>query len=107
MRRGSIHWINLGKSHPPESGKTRPGLVISNSVQNEILDSVVVVPLSTMAGEIWPLRIELAQATHRTSYAVLPGVRQVSKSRIMDLISTAPPEFMLRIDRALRLYLSD
>ena len=49
MRRGSVYWINLEPSSPPALGKVRPGLVVSNTVQNERLESVVVVPLSTRA----------------------------------------------------------
>ena len=107
MRRGAIYWINLGVTSPPKFGKTRPGLVVSNSVQNGILDSVVVVPLSTNPGEIWPLRIKLDGPLHEASFAVLPGIRQVSKTRFLDFIAFAPPEFMQRLDEALSLYLSD
>ena len=107
MRRGAIYWINLGATSPPEFGKTRPGLVVSNSVQNGILDSVVVVPLSTNPGEIWPLRIRVDGAMNEASFAVLPGIRQVSKTRLVGFIAFASPEFMQRLDEALLLYLSD
>ena len=107
MRRGSLYWINLGDLSPPEFGKTRPGLIVSNSVQNEILDSVVVVPLSTNPGEIWPLRLKLGAPTDKASFAVLPGIRQVSKTRLIDFITRASPAFMTRLDEALSLYLND
>ena len=107
MRRGAIHWINLGPVSPPEFGKTRPGLIISNSIQNGILDSLVVVPLSTRPGEIWPLRLRLVGADGKDSFAVLPGIRQVSKARLLDFVALAPPAFMQRLEQALVLYLSD
>ena len=107
MRRGAVYWINLGMTSPPEFGKTRPGLVVSNSIQNGILDSVVVVPLSTNPGEIWPLRIELDGPMDKTSFAVLPGIRQVSKTRFLGFIAFASPAFMQRLDKALSLYLRD
>ena len=47
MIRGSIHWVNLEDTHPPELGKTRPALVLSNTEQNAVLSTVVVVPIST------------------------------------------------------------
>ena len=107
MRRGSIHWINLGDISPPEFGKTRPGLVVSNSVQNGILDSVVVVPLSTRPGEIWPLRLKITGPDGTDSFAVLPGIRQVSKTRLLEFCGLAPAKFMTRLDEALELYLTD
>ena len=38
--RGSLFRINLGATSPPEFGKTRPGLIVSGTVRNEVLDSV-------------------------------------------------------------------
>ena len=107
MTRGSLYWVNLGATSPPEFGKTRPGLLVSNTIQNEILDSVVVVPLSTAPGEIWPLRIDAGEIRGKRSFAILPGIRQVSKTRLADSIGIASPVFMKRVDEALELYLSD
>ena len=80
---------------------------VSNTVQNGILDSVVVVPLSANPGEIWPLRLELHGPKGKPSFAVLPGIRQVSKVRLMDFIGLVAPDVMRRVDEALVLYLSD
>ena len=107
MKRGAVVWINLQDATPPELGKTRPGVVISNSEQNMLLDSVVAVPLSTQAPEVWPLRVKLTLAKQKTSYAILPGIRQVKKSRLLDVIDHAPAEFMQSLDRALSAYLAD
>jgi mRNA-degrading endonuclease toxin of MazEF toxin-antitoxin module len=99
VRRGSLYWVNLGT--------TRPGVLVSNTVQNELLDSVVVVPLSTAPGEIWPLRIEADKVRGSSSCAVLPGIRQVSKTRLMEFIGPASAGFMKRLDEALAFYLND
>jgi mRNA interferase MazF len=107
MRRGTIYWINLEPAAPPELGKVRPGMVVSNSIQNQHLDSVVVVPLSSRAPEIWPLRLRLDMQGLDTSYAVIPGIRQVSKARLHEVIAHAPTAAMERIGVALDLYLDD
>ena len=107
MKRGSAYWINLEPSSPPEMGKMRPGIVVSNSVQNEHLDSVVVVPLSSRAPEIWPLRLEVNLPGLKKSYAVIPGIRQVSKSRLHQSIGSVPASLMERISEALTRYLED
>ena len=88
-------------------GKTRPGIVVSNTVQNERLDSVMVVPLSTRAPEIWPLRLRLEVAGLRDAFAVVPGIRQVSKTRLHDLVAQAPQAAVERLTAALHLYLDD
>lgn len=105
MKRGSIYWINLEPANPPEMGKVRPGLVVSNSDQNSILSSVVIVPLSSLPKEIWPLRIELKISKQKNSFAVIPGVRQVSKVRIGEFIANINESQMEKITEALQLYL--
>jgi mRNA interferase MazF len=107
VRRGSAYWINLEPSAPPELGKVRPAIIVSNSIQNHHLDSVVVVPLSTRAPEIWPLRLRLELPALKASYAVIPGVRQVSKARLHELILQVPPDVMARLSEALALYLGE
>lgn len=107
MRRGSLYWVNLGITTPPEFGKTRLAVLVSNTLQNEVLDSVVVVPLSTTPGQIWPLRIPADEVRGRASWAVVPGIRQVSKSRLAESAGRASSEFLERLDHALSLYLND
>ena len=107
MSRGSLFWIKLGATSPPEFGKTRPGLIVSGAAYNENLDSVVVVPLSTTGEEIWPLRIRTDEVLGKAAFAVLPGIRQVSKARLADFIAVASSAFMARLDAALAAYLSD
>ena len=107
MKRGSAYWINLEASSPPELGKVRPGIVVSNSIQNERLDSVFIVPLSSRAPEIWPLRFRVELSGMKASYAVIPGIRQVSKSRLEDFIAETGAEAMARMGNALAIYLGD
>jgi mRNA-degrading endonuclease toxin of MazEF toxin-antitoxin module len=107
VRRGSVYWINLEPASPPELGKVRPGVIISNSVQNERLDSVVVVPLSSRDPEIWPLRLRVEVPGLQPSFAVIPGIRQVSKARLHELIAYASAATMDRVQEALTLYLGD
>jgi mRNA-degrading endonuclease toxin of MazEF toxin-antitoxin module len=107
MRRGTAYWVDLGNAVPPELGKLRPGLVVSGTIHNERLDSVVVVPLSTRAPEIWPLRVRVEIQGLKTSYAVIPGIRQVSKARLHDPIGHIPAPLLASIENALGLYLND
>lgn len=107
MKRGTILWINLEDARPPEFGKTRPGILISNSEQNAHLETVVAIPFSSQAPEVWPLRLKLELPRQKTSYAVLPGIRQVKKTRLLDVIEIAPPEFLRALDQALLAYLTD
>ena len=107
LRRGGAYWVNLGTAAPPEVGKVRPGIVVSNSTYNERLDSLVIIPLSSRAPEVWPLRLRVDLPGMKASYAVIPGVRQVGKSRLQEPIGQAPALVMAQISEALALYLGD
>ena len=107
MKRGTIYWVNLEPTEPPEFGKVRPALLVSNSEQNAILPTIVVVPLSSRPPEIWPLRLEIPIPKGKKSFVVLPGIRQVHKGRLCEMIGTVPPGFLQKLDEALRAYLSD
>jgi len=107
MTRGSVYWINLEPATPPELGTVRPAIVVSSAAYNERLESIVVLPLSSRAPEIWPLRLRVAIPGLKASFAVIPGIRQVSKPRLHELIGQAPPALMTRVSEALALYLGD
>ncbi len=107
MRRGTVVWINLEDASPPELSKTRPGIIISNSEQNALLDTVVVIPLSTRAPEIWPLRIRVPLRSRKPNFAIIPGVRQVSKARLLDVIEITPAQTLAQLHDAIGAYLDD
>ncbi len=106
MNRGSVYWVNLEPGTPPEFGKTRPAIIVSNSEQNEKLSTVVVVPLSSRAPAIWPLRMPVV-ISRKESFAVIPGIRQVSKSRLTNKIGQLTTSSMKEIEEAINSYLAD
>jgi mRNA interferase MazF len=107
MRRGSVYWINLEPATPPELGKIRPAIILSSTAYNERLESVVVVPLSTRAPEIWPLRLEVSGSGIKRSFAVVPGIRQVSTARLHEQIGRATDAVLARLIEAVALYLGE
>lgn len=108
MTRGTLVWVNFGDTTPPEFGKTRPALIVSNSEHNQRLSTVVVIPLSSRPPDIWPLRLALsAPLKTKGSYAIVPGLRQVSKTRLMDVIGRLNADSMQRVEDALFAYLRE
>jgi len=107
MRRGSIVWVNLEEVSPPEFGKTRPGLVISNTEQNEILETVVILPISNKPPEIWPLRLKLQLPRKKDSFIIIPGIRQVKKTRLLELMGMVSQETLNSVEEAVQLYFGD
>ena len=105
--RGAVVWIDLMDAIPPESGKRRPGVVVSNSAQNALLNSVVVVPLSTRHPEIAYLRVRIAPIGTLEGFAVIPGIRQIKKSRILERVGQLTRQDLRRLDEAILVYLGE
>ena len=101
-------WVDLSDAVPPELGRRRPAVVVSSSLHNHVLESVVVVPLSSRAPEILPLRVRVRPSgLAGSSFAVVPGIRQVKKSRILARAGTLSAAAMVTLDRAIADYLAD
>lgn len=105
MKRGTVVWVDLSDSSPPEMGKVRPGIVVSGTAHNEVLNTVVVVPTSTVAPEILPLRLSVGAFGGKESYAVIPGIRQVRKGRLRGVIGQLSHDHLSALDGCLEAYL--
>jgi mRNA interferase MazF len=46
-RRGEIYWVNLEPTIGSETQKTRPGLIISNDIGNEMSNMVIIAPITS------------------------------------------------------------
>lgn len=107
VKRGSLYWVDLEPSQAPELGKVRPALIVSNTEQNLRLPTVVVLPISSRPPEIWPLRLGFKMPKGKESFVIIPGIRQVHKARLSNLIGTVPVAFLDRVEEALFAYLRD
>lgn len=105
MKRGAVVWVDLSDTSPPEMGKVRPGIVVSGTAHNEVLNTVVVVPTSTVAPEILPLRLLVGSFGGKVSYAVIPGIRQVRKGRLCGSIGQLSHDHLAALDDCLEAYL--
>jgi mRNA-degrading endonuclease toxin of MazEF toxin-antitoxin module len=105
MKRGTVVWVDLSDANPPEMGKVRPGIIVSGSAHNEVLSTVVVVPTSSVAPEIPPLRVAIGNFAGKDSFAVIPGIRQVRKGRLRGAIGQLSSESLAALDDCLEAYL--
>ena len=106
MKRGTVVWVDLSDAHPPERGKVRPAVIVSGDVHNATLDTVVVVPTSSLAPEILPLRVRVGIFAGKESFAVVPGLRQVSKRRLRGTLGLVDTTQLASLDASLRTYLA-
>jgi mRNA interferase MazF len=105
MKRGTIVWVDLSDTTPPEMGKVRPAIIVSGDAHNPVLPTIVVVPTSSIAPEIWPLRLEVGEFAGKQSFAILPGVRQVRKGRLRGELGRLSADKLRALDECLLAYL--
>jgi mRNA interferase MazF len=100
-RRGEIWWAKLDPTIGSEINKTRPCVVISNSVINEHRRTVVVVPLSSSPRSAPPLMVSVT-CSGKPAVAVIDQVRAIAKERLTGLIEKLPAEEFRSMETALR-----
>jgi len=84
-KRGDIVTINLNPKKGHEIGKIRPAVIISNDDENKILDTVIVMPLSTsLLDDMEPfrMRIKKRDGLKEDSDILINHIRAISKIRI-------------------------
>ncbi len=83
----SLYWADLNPIRGSEQAGTRPVLVISNNMVNEVLPNVTVIPVSSMKQltKIYPTEVFLSMevtSLPKPSVAMIHQIRTISKERI-------------------------
>jgi len=94
----SVYWFDPEPTVGAELRKVRPCVVVSPEVMNEVVSTVVIVPL-TSTSKSWPFRTNIT-VDGKKSNAACDQIRAVDKSRLKDYIaslSAGDSEAVLRI----------
>ena len=84
-KRGDIVIVNLNPKKGHEVGKIRPAVIISDDDENKILDTVILLPLSTdLIDEMEPYRVRITKRDNlkKDSDVLINQIRTLSKNRI-------------------------
>jgi mRNA interferase MazF len=95
LSRGDIVGINLNPKKGDEIGKIRPCIILSDSDANQILDTIIVVPLSThLIDDMLPFRLRIKNrgSLERESDVLLNHIRTISKKRVTSYIDKITDE---------------
>jgi len=90
LNRGDICLINFNPAKGGEMGKLRPAIVISDSMDNEILDTIIVIPLSTVIEkDALPYRYLITQREklEKNCDACIYEIRALSKVRVKEKLA--------------------
>jgi len=99
VKRYDIHFARLDPVQGSEIGKTRPVVIISDDLRNQLLQTVVVCPLTRQLHPQWRSRLSVICAGKPAEIAV-DQIRVISKSRLarrIDQLSVPDTEELRRL----------
>ena len=108
IKRGDIYWVRLDPVEGSEIGKIRPAVVISNDINNELADTVTIVPITSSVGKVYPFEVLVRKGTANlaeNSKVKANQIRTVDKRRLKNLIGTLPADILEQIASAVKIHL--
>ena len=81
MNRFEIWIAKLNPVHGSEMGKTRPVVIVSDDLRNQLLQTVVVCPLTTQLHPQWRSRLQI-RCLGKPAEIAVDQIRVLSQSRL-------------------------
>jgi mRNA interferase MazF len=94
--RFAIYLINLDPTVGSEIKKTRPCLVVSPDEMNRHIRTVIVAPLTTKAGKMYPTRVA-CEFRGKKGQIVLDQIRTLDKSRLIKKLGAVEPQIQIEV----------
>jgi len=108
MKRGEIYWANLDPTIGSEISKTRPVLLVSNDINNEVSETVTVLPITSQTGKVYPYEVILSSKEINLptdSKVKANQIRTISKRRIGNNIGAISSITMSAVEKAIAIHL--
>lgn len=102
MKQGDIYLINLNPTIHSEIGKTRPGMILSVNAMNLHSPRLIIAPITSSIGKIYPFEILIAGGQDTTggldkdSKVMLDQIRSVDKRRLSKRIGMVDYEMLVK-----------
>jgi len=104
LNRGDICLVDFNQAKGGEMGKLRPAVILSDREDNDILDTVIVIPLSTtIVPDASPYRVPIPARDnlHKKSDACVYEIRALSKTRVKKRLAVLSDEALKNLQNAL------
>lgn len=108
MNRGDIYIARLEPTIGAEIQKTRPVLIVSNDINNELARTVTVVPLSSQNTEkirLFEVLIPKSIGLDKKSKARVDQIRTLDKSRLTKKLGKISEETISKLNQAIAVHL--
>lgn len=104
VKRGEVWWVSFDPAVGGEIRKTRPAVVVSNNAANAVLNRVVVVPLSSQTGKLYPGEAKV-HMEGRESKVMADQIMTASKERLRNRMDALSPHDLRAVEDAILLQL--
>jgi mRNA interferase MazF len=107
IRRGDVFLVNFDPTIGAEAKKTRPGLVVSNDINNTHFPIISIAPITSNVTRVYSFEVEVAARVgglRSRSKIMVNQTRAVDKARLLDKLGHLPEDVMNEVDRALLLH---
>jgi mRNA interferase MazF len=105
MQRGEVWWVEFDPAVGSEIRKTRQGVIVSNNSANRNLSRVIVVPLTSNTGRLYPGEAPVS-CSDTDSKAMADQIMTADKVRLKSRIDALSKADMLAVEHALRVQLA-
>ena len=86
MNQGDIYLINLDPAIHTETGKTRPGIILSTNAMNHYSPRVIVAPITSRIKKVYPFELLIPSGFSglpKESKIMLDQIRSCDKRRLL------------------------
>ena len=101
-RRGDIYWVDLNPTIGAEINKTRPALIVSNNIANEMARIIMVAPITSKIKTLYPFEVKVT-LNGKDGKIMLNQCRAIDKSRLTEKIDSIDPETMKLAEEAIKI----
>lgn len=110
MKRGEIYFADLDPTVGDEIKKNRPVLIVSNNANNNVSNTITIVPITSNVNKVYPFEVLLNvndSGLTRAAKAQCHQLRTISKNRILNkkVQGVVASSVLSKINAALKLHL--
>jgi mRNA interferase MazF len=101
-KRGEIYWVEFDPSVGKETQKTRPGLIVSNDIGNEVSDIVMIAPITSKIDRLYPVEVKIT-LDGKQGKIMLNQCKAVDKSRLKAKLGSIDSDTMKSAEEAIKI----
>ena len=106
--RGEIYLVCLDPTIGSEINKTRPALIISNDINNQVAETITVIPITSSTETVYPFETLLysqESGLSKNSKAKCNQIRTIDKKRLVKSIGKVSIKKLKEVEDSLLIHL--